>query len=84
MPTSTTEFVEVMPDNVITYKATTVTTDGGGNVTAIDHVRGVYGPGFPTSLMPASVQARADEVWTPQVKTKYNVDTSSGMPSQEA
>ena len=71
MPTSKKETVEIDADGVISYKETTVETDGSGNVTSVSYKRGVYGPGTPRPGI-ASVEEVVDENWTPSVIETYN------------
>jgi hypothetical protein len=84
MPTSKSETVQIDNDGVISYKETTVVTDGSGNVTSVSYKRGVYGPGSPRPGI-ASVEAVQDENWTPTVVAAYNAKISPqfGEPELE-
>jgi hypothetical protein len=84
MPTSKSETVQIDEDGIISYKETTVETDGSGNVTSVSYKRGVYGPGSPRPGI-ASVEVVQDENWTPNVIAAYNAKISPqfGEPEPE-
>ena len=82
MPTSKSETVQIDDDGIISYKETTVETDGSGNVTSVSYKRGVYGPGTSRPGI-ASVEAVQDENWTPNVIAAYNAKISSQFGEPE-
>jgi hypothetical protein len=82
MPTSKSETVEIDEDGVISYKETTVETDGSGNVTSVSYKRGVYGPGSPRPGI-ASVEVVQDSNWTPNVIAAYNAKMISQLGEPE-
>ena len=84
MPTSKSETVQIDNEGVISYKETTVETDGSGNVTSVSYKRGVYGPGTPRPGI-ASVEAVLDENWTTNVVAAYNakIQPQFGEPEPE-
>lgn len=70
MPTSTTETVEINDDGIISYKETTVETDGGGNVISVSYRRGVYPPsGSPVGI--TAVDTVGSVSWTANVIAQY-------------
>jgi hypothetical protein len=84
MPTSKSETVQIDNNGVISYKETTVVTDGSGNVTSVSYKRGVYGPGNYRAGI-ASVESVQDKNWTPSVVEAYNakIQPQSGEPTLE-
>ena len=84
MPSSTSEQFQFNESKQLSYKLTTTTTDGNGDITGISVFRSVYPPTTTVNDLPASIQSAASTEWTTAVKSRWSDQLAAIQPAASA